>query len=82
MLLPGSLLVSRLIPPSLAYDMINDLRWFPILGRVRYKILLMVVQSQQGLAPKYICEFMSKPLSARSSRPLRSADLIFLYLGP
>src|SRR6218665_469380 len=33
-----------------------------------------VAKSQQGLAPKYLCELMSKPPSSRSSRPLRSAD--------
>src|SRR6218665_685489 len=45
--------------------MINELHWLPILARVK---------SQQGLAPKYLCELMSKPPSARSSRPARSAD--------
>src|SRR6218665_1144767 len=56
--------------------MINELHWLPILTRVRYKVLLLVAtyKSQQGLAPKYMCELMSKPPSARSSRPLRSAD--------
>ena len=34
----------------------------------------MVAESQQGLAPKYLCELMPKPLSARSSRLLHSAD--------
>src|SRR6218665_1400042 len=63
--------------------MIKELHWLPILARVRYKVLLLVAKSQQGLAPRYLCELMSKPLSARSSRPLRSADCcIFLYLGP
>src|SRR6218665_3679494 len=41
---------------------------------MRYKGLLLVAKSQQGLAPRYLCALMSKPLSARSSRPLRSAD--------
>src|SRR6218665_266936 len=39
-----------------------------------YKVLLQVAKSQQGLAPRYLCELMAKSLSARSSRPLRSAD--------
>src|SRR6218665_1198689 len=39
-----------------------------------YKVLLLVAKSQQGLTLKYFCELLSKPLSARSSRPLRSAD--------
>src|SRR6218665_2232277 len=45
----------------------------PILVRIRYKVLLLIAKSQQGLAPKYLCELMSKPLSANSYRPLRSA---------
>ena len=32
------------------------------------------LENLQGLAPKYLCELMSKPLSARSSRPLQLAD--------
>src|SRR6218665_2222483 len=69
-------MIARLPPYSHISDyMINELHWLPILARVRYKILLLVAKSQQGLAPKYMCELMmSKPPSARSSRPLRSAD--------
>src|SRR6218665_1568086 len=68
-------MIARLPPYSHIYDyMINELHWLPILVRVRYKVLLLVAKSQQGLAPKYLCELMSKPPSARSSRPLRSAD--------
>ena len=48
--------------------MISELHWLPILARVRYKVLLLVVKSQ------YLCELMSKQPSALSSRPLRSAD--------
>jgi len=29
--------------------LINDLHWLPIVARVRYKILLLVGKSQQGL---------------------------------
>src|SRR6218665_1521572 len=54
--------------------MINDLHWLPILARVRYKVLLLVAKSHRGIAPKYLCERMSKPQSACSSRPLHSAD--------
>ena len=45
----------------------------------------IVAESQQVLAPKYLCELMSKPLSARSSCQLRSADrsdLLVGHLGP
>src|SRR6218665_641358 len=54
--------------------MIKYLHWLRILARARYKVLLLVAKSQQGLAQKYLCELMPKRLSARSSRPLRSAD--------
>src|SRR6218665_2189053 len=68
-------MLARLQPYSHISDyMINELHWLPIFARVRYKVLLLVAKSQQGLAPKYLCELMSKPPSARSSRPLRPAD--------
>ena len=54
--------------------MINELHWLPILAQVRYKVLLLDAKSQQGLALTYLCELMSKPPSAHSSLPLRSAD--------
>src|SRR6218665_845361 len=54
--------------------MIKDLHWLPILARVRYKVLLLVAKSQQGLPPTYLSTLMPKPLSTRSSRPLCSAD--------
>src|SRR6218665_1124063 len=67
--------IARLPPYSHISDyMINELHWLPILARVRYKVLLLVAKSKQGLAPKYLCELMSKPPSSRSSRPLPSAD--------
>src|SRR5688572_4204700 len=50
------------------------------LSRLEYKILLLVTKSEQGLAPRYLCDFMCKPLSARSSRPLRSADWLDLFV--
>src|SRR6218665_3381152 len=63
-------MIARLPPYSHISDyMIDELHWLPILARVRYKVLLLVAKSQQGLAPKYLCELMSKPPSARSSRP-------------
>src|SRR6218665_3936577 len=68
-------MIARLPPYSHISDcMINELHWLPVLARVIYKVVLLVAKSQQDLASKYLCELMSKPLSARSSRPLRSAD--------
>src|SRR6218665_1095983 len=67
---------ARLPPYSHISDyMFKELHWLPILARVRYKVLLLVTaKSQQGLAPRYLCELVSKPLSTRSSHPLHSAD--------
>src|SRR6218665_2409844 len=68
-------MIARLPPCShISEYMINELHWLQILAIVRYKVLLLVAKSQHGLAPKYLCELMSKPQSARSSRPLRFAD--------
>ena len=62
-------MIARLPPYSHISDyMISEL------ARARYTVLLLVAKSQQGLVPKYLCELMSKPISARSSRPLCSAD--------
>src|ERR1043165_4482661 len=36
--------------------------------------------SQLGLAPKYLTDFMHKPLSATSARPLRSTDRFDLFV--
>jgi len=80
----GARMIARLPPYSHISDyIINDLHWLPVLAHVWYKVLLLVVKSQQGLAPKYLWELMSKLLSAYSS--LLCALLIavtFLYLGP
>src|SRR6218665_3057036 len=68
-------MIARLPPYAHISDyMIKDFHWLPILARVRYKVLVLVTKCQQGLAPRYLCELMSKPRSARSYRPLRSAD--------
>jgi len=75
-------MIARRPPYSHISDyMINELHWLPILARVRYKVFLLVAKSQQSLAPKYLCELMFKPLSARSSRPLRSADCCDLLIA-
>ena len=66
-----TLLICHLSRISLTTSsLIKELHWLPVLARVRYKILLLVAKSQQGLAPKYLCDLMYKPLSARSFRPL------------
>ena len=56
------------------------LHWLPITLRIRYKILFLVSKSQLGLAPKYLSDFMRKPLSATSLRSLRSTDRLDLFV--
>ena len=60
--------------------MTDVLHWLPVASRIQYKVLLLVLRTQQGLAPKYLCDLMRKPLSAVSSRPLRSADRLDLLV--
>ena len=60
--------------------MTDVLHWLPIASRIQFKVLLLVSKTQHGLAPKYLCDLMRKPLSAISSRPLRSADRLDLLV--
>ena len=60
--------------------MTDELHWLPVASRIRYKILLMVSRTQQGRAPKYLCDLMCKPTSAVSLRPLRSLDRLDLFV--
>jgi len=79
---------ARLIARLLKFDHISTymsevLHWFPIALRIRYKILFLVSKSQLRLAPKYLSDFMRKPLSTSSLRSLHSEDrLDLLSLGP
>ena len=58
-------MLARLQPYSHISDyMINELHWLPIFARVRYKVLLLVAKSQQGLASKYLCELICLLLSS------------------
>jgi len=63
-----------------AYTDFRKLEGTLFLVRVRHKVLHLVAKSQQGLAQKYLCALMYKPLSARSSHPLRSADRCDLFI--
>ena len=60
--------------------MLEVLHWLPISARIHYKILSLVSKSQLGTAPKYLSDYMRKPLSASSSRSLRSADRLDLFV--
>ena len=57
------------------------LHLLPVASRIQYKLLLLVLRTQQGLAPKYLWDLMHKPLSGVSSRLLRSAHRLDLH-GP
>ena len=60
--------------------MTDVLHWLPVASRIQFKVLLLVSKTQTGQAPKYLCDLMHKPLSAVSSRPLRSADRLDLLV--
>ena len=60
--------------------MTEILHWFPIAFRIKFKVLLLVSKSQLGLAPSYLTDFMRKPMSSVSARPLRSIDCLDLFV--
>src|SRR5678815_5472438 len=43
-------------------------------------ILILMLKSQLGLAPKYLCHQILRPLSTTSKRPLRSSDRLDLFV--
>ena len=54
--------------------MAEQLHWLPLSVRIQFKVLILMLKSQLGLAPKYLCHQILRPLSATSKRPLRSSD--------
>src|SRR6218665_4008156 len=58
-------------------EILNSL---PYASRIKFKVLLLVSKSQLGLAPSYLTDFMRKPMSSPSARPLRSADRLDLFV--
>ena len=54
--------------------MTEQLHWLPLSARIQLKVLILVLMSQMGLAPKYPCDQILRPISATSLRPLRSSD--------
>ena len=62
--------------------MTEVLHWLPIASRVEFKVFLFVSNSKLGLTPSYLrpTDFMRKPMSTVSARPLRSADRLDLFL--
>ena len=60
--------------------MTEQLHWLPLSVRIQFKVLILVLKSQMGLAPKYLCDQIHRPLSATSLRPLRSSDRLDLFV--
>ena len=54
-----------------------QLHWLPIKARVLYKLLVLTYQAFYGLAPKYLCELVTKYEPTSS---LRSADQLMLIV--
>jgi Reverse transcriptase (RNA-dependent DNA polymerase) len=60
--------------------MFHDLHWLPLHARMQFKILTLMFKAQLGLAPKYLINMISRPYSASSLRPLRSANRHDLFV--
>src|SRR6218665_12869 len=57
-----------------------NLHWLPISTRIEYKILLIVLKAQMGVAPKYLHDAIRLPTSASSLHPLPSLDRRELFV--
>src|ERR1043165_7478661 len=60
--------------------MVEELHCLPLSVRIQFKVLILVLKSYLGLAPKYLCDVILRPLSATSLRPLRSSDRLDLFV--
>src|SRR6218665_306484 len=60
--------------PYISYYIKEHLHWLPISTRIEYKVLLIVLKAQMGVAPKYLRDVIRLPTSATSLRPLRSME--------
>src|SRR6218665_1957833 len=76
-------LIARLpLYSHIAYYMYikEHLHWLPNSTRIEYKVLLIVLKAQMGVAPKYLRDAIRLPTSATSLRPLRSMDRRELFV--
>src|SRR6218665_1309536 len=74
-------LIARLPRYShISYYIKEQLRWLPISTRIEYKVLLIVLKVQLGVAPKYLRYDIRLPTSASSLRPLRFLDRRDLFV--
>src|SRR6218665_530881 len=75
LLIAAARLIARLPRYSdISYYIKEHLHWLPISTRIEYKVLLIVLKAQMGVAPKYLRDAIRLPTSATSLRPLRSMD--------
>src|SRR6218665_3032549 len=56
------------------------LHWLPISTRIEYKVLLIVLKAQMGVAPKYLRDVIRLPTSASSLPPLCSLERRELFI--
>src|SRR6218665_192606 len=56
------------------------LHWLPISTRIEYKVLLIVLKVQMGVAPKYLRDAIRLPTSASSLRHLCSLERRELFV--
>src|SRR6218665_2753165 len=59
---------------------ISSLHWLPIWSRIEYKVLLIVIKAQMGVAPKYLRDAIRLLTSVSSLRPLRSLERRELFV--
>jgi len=73
-------LIARLPRYSHISSFIKELHWLPISTCIKYKVLLIVLKVQIGVAPKYLRDGIRLPTSASSLRHLRSLDRRELFV--
>ena len=67
--------------PKFSYilPVLYQLHWLPITYRIEFKILLFIYKAIHGMAPDYICKFISRKSSTRyRSDPVKESCLRFL----
>ena len=60
--------------------MSEQLHWLPFSARIKFKVLVLVLKSRLGMAPRYLVDLMRSPHSATSLRPLRSSHRFDLFV--
>src|SRR5688572_21631330 len=60
--------------------MVEQLHWLPFSTHMQFKVLILVLKSQMGLAPNYLIYIFNPSLSATSLSPLRSFDRLDLFV--